>query len=106
MSEILATFNGQHESILSELLEGKKQPEKVRKVIEFIKAEYLQAGQEARDVDVEGDLDEYLQTIFINRDGLFAVPGSNAMFGGKRRKHRRKTRRRIQKKIKNTKRRR
>ena len=106
MSEILATFNGQHESILSELLEGKKQPEKVRKVIEFIKAEYLQAGQEARDVDVEGDLDEYLQTISINRDGLFAVPDSNAMFGGKRRKNKRKTRRRIQKKIKNTKRRR
>ena len=106
MNEILATFNAQDESILSDLLEGKTQPEKVRKLIEFIKAEYLQAGQEARDVDVEGDLDEYLQKMGVKINGLFADPGSNAMFGGKRRKHRRKTRRRIQKKIKNTKRRR
>jgi len=98
MSEILATFNGQHESILSELLEGKKQPEKVRKVIEFIKAKYQEAQQDP--INVEAHLDEYLQTISINRDGLFAVLDSNEMFGGKRRKHRRKTRRRIQKKTK------
>ena len=78
---------------------SKSQSEKVRKVIEFIKAEYREAEQDPS--NVEDDLDEYLQTINYNRDGLFANQEyPNDMFGGKRRKNRRKTRRRIQKKTK------
>ena len=99
MSGILAKFDNQDEEILLELLEGKSQSEKVRKVIEFIKAEYREAEQDPS--NVEDDLDEYLQTINYNRDGLFNNQEyPNDMFGGKRRKNRRKTRRRIQKKTK------
>ena len=99
MSGILAKFDNQDEEILLELLEGKSQSEKVRKVIEFIKAEYQEAEQDPS--NVEHDLDEYLQTINFNRDGLFNNQEyQNDMFGGKRRKNRRKTKRRIQKKTK------
>ena len=100
MSEILATFNRQDESILSELFEGKSQKQKVKKVIEFIKAKYQEAQQEP--LNVEAHLDEYLQKMGVKRENLFADPKEypNSMFGGKRRKNKRKTRRRIQKKTK------